>query len=347
MKKNRIGTLVCAWAIFTALLVGSTLPACAASTEENTGRTTTAESTVENTVSDEVRQEIVQKAKDVYDDFAKGECPAVFHTEAMDIRYFIPQDRFKDKVQYTLKDIISIFQTAADDVNQEHAQSMDETPTAYLTGVEYAILEEGPFPILVLHISGEGFLPTEKSELICVMHYDQVSDQLNMVYCADAWGRRHISVNKAGVIRSYGSNGAFDSSFMCTAVGEKGNLLHLYSLSASNSLIAGNEDLEDWQRKTCLYSYYLDMDPFHTEEMYQREADIFTLHQTNYVDSTFCMETEGKYDTDDPVYKLYTENGAQLVSNQAAAQAILKRTAQMGISVDAFFAEPVDWIAIE
>ena len=347
MYKDRIGVLVCTWFFVLSLFMGSALPACAASTEVTAGNETTTESAAENTASDAVSQEKVQKAKDVYNAFVKGERPAVFYTNAMDIRYFIPQDRFKDKVQYTLKDIISIFQTAADDVNQEHAQSMDETPTAYLTGVEYAILEEGPFPILVLHISGEGFLPTEKSELICVMHYDQVSDQLNMVYCADAWGRRHISVNKAGVIRSYGSNGAFDSSFMCTAVGEKGNLVHLYSLSASNSLIAGNEDLQDWQRRTCLYGYYFDMDPFHTEEMYQREADIFTLHQTNYVDSTFCMETEGKYDTDDPVYKLYTENGAQLVSNQAAAQAILKRAAQMGISVDAFFAEPVDWIAIE
>lgn len=32
----------------------------------------------------------------------------------------------------------------------------------------------------------------------------------------------------------------------------------------------------------------------------------------------------------------YTENGAQLVSNQATAQAILKRATQMTVSADAF-----------
>lgn len=347
MKKNIISILVCVWTIFASLLMGNTLPVCAAFTKECKENTVMAESTVENTSLDEVRQLKAQKAEDVYNAFVRGERSAVFHAESMDIRYFIPQDSFNDGGEYTLRDIINIFHTVADDVHQEHEQSSAEPPVACLTGVEYAVLEDGSFPILVLHIKGKGFLSTEKSELVCVMNYDQDSDKLNVVYCADAWSRRHIIVNKAGVIKSYGNNSASDYSFMYITVGEKGNLVHLYSFSASNSLAAGEENLDDWQKRICLYGYYLDMDPFNTEEMYQREADIFTLHQTSYIDNTFCMETEEKYDTDDPVYKLYTENGAQLVSNQAVAQSILKRAAQMGVSADAFFADSADWIAIE
>ena len=347
MYKDRIGVLVCTWFFVLSLFMGSALPACAASTEVTAGNETTTESAAENTASDAVSQEKVQKAKDVYNAFVKGERPAVFYTNAMDIRYFIPQDRFNDGREYTLKDVINIFQTAADEVNQEHAQSSTETSTARLTGVEYAILEEGAFPILALHISGEGYISTDSSELVCVLHYDQESDQLNVVYCADAWSRRHITVNKAGVIKNYGSNSASDYSFTYMTVGEDGNLLHLYSFSASSRLAEDNENLEEWQKRTCLFGYYLDMDPFHTEEMYQREAELFTLHQSNYIDNTFCMETEGQYDTDDPVYKLYTENGAQLVSNQAVARAILNRAAKMSVPADAFFADPADWAAVE
>lgn len=347
MDKYRISTLVCTCIIVMSLFMGSALPVCAASTEEKTGNAATSESAVENNTSDGVRQEKVQKAKDVYSSFVKGEGSAVFHTAAMDICYFISLDRFNDGGEYTLKDVINIFKTAADDVNKEHPQSSAETPAARLTGVEYAVLEEGSFPILALHISGEGFVSTEKSELVCVMHYDQESDQLNVVYCADAWSRRHIAVNKAGVIKNYGSGSASEYSYTYLTVGEKGNLLHLYSFSASNSLVAGNEDLEDWQKRTCLFSYYLDLDPFNQEEMYQREADIFTLHQADNTDNTFCMETEGKYDTDDAVYKLYTEDGTQLVSNQAAARAILKHASEMAVSAEAFFADPADWVTIE
>ena len=279
---------------------------------------------------------ITEKTLQAFDEFMKGDRKATYRAERVAINYYVPEDIFEDRKEYYLSEISGVFQAA----DEAYAKS---SGTEASFNAEYAILNKASKPLLALRFSGKAKAHgSEDYQMHFVLNYDYKTDKISVAYGCDAWSRNHTRINSNGIITNYGDGGAFMYMYIYDQVTGDGDVERIYTVISDYQKTAYNEELTEREKKVCLSAYWIHQVP----EYYDINADTmdyYTLHSFSTPDCTFIQEPAGLFDSNDPVYALYTEEGKNISDSNTVILSILKKMQDLGITPSMFFASSPEW----
>lgn len=279
---------------------------------------------------------ITEKAMHAFYEFMKNDRKATYKAECVSIKNYVPEETFEDGKEYYLSEIGGVFQAA----DETYAKSAG-TKAAF--HAEYTILKKASKPLLALRFSGKSNThSTENFQMLFVLNYNYKTDNISVAYGCDAWSRNHTSINSSGIITNYDSDGAFRDMFIYDQVDGDGNVERLYTVISDFEKTAYNEELTEREKYVCLSAYWIHQVP----EYYDINSDTMdycTLHSFSNPDCTFIQEPAGLFDSHDPVYALYTEEGKKISDSNTVILSILKKMQSLEITPSMFFASSPEW----